>query len=100
MVDGGSCRSQVTMQVMAHVETTEVDIEEVHRLGRNAVSPLMSQARRNGEGTGENHNEDDYVQELPNEIRLKFVNYVLYVYPSYIIHVMNYIIHVEDYYLS
>ena len=43
---------------------------------------------------------DDYVQELPNEFRLKFVNYVLYVYPSYIIHVMNYIIHVEDYYLS
>ena len=50
LADGGLCRSVTTRRVQAHVENTEVDIMEVHRLGRNAVSPLMSQARRNGEG--------------------------------------------------
>ena len=41
----------------------EVDIKEVHRLGRNAVSPLMSQARRNGEDTGEEYSVEDISSE-------------------------------------
>ena len=70
----------------------------VYRLGCNAVSPLMSQAGRNGGGMANKDNMETSVQKMPNEFWLKFVNYVLCDYIYYATHNVNYIFRDMNYY--
>ena len=58
----------------------------------------MSQAGRNGEDTVDKNNVETSVQKLPNELWLKFDNYVFYDYISYATHNVNYIFRDMDYY--